>query len=70
VRGHGAAEDPEQEAGSDEDQLDDGNVLEQHRVEERYAQVAGHRRGQQRHLAQHPDGEGGRAAERRDGKRM
>jgi hypothetical protein len=48
VRGGGAAQHAEQEAGRHEQQLEHGDLLELPRVTEGQAQVGGHRRGEQR----------------------
>ena len=63
MRGGGAAQHAEQEAGRHEQQLEHRDVLELPRVTERQAQVGGHRGGEQRLGDEQPRGQAGQGAE-------
>jgi hypothetical protein len=63
VRGGGAAQHAEQEAGRHEQQLKHRNMLQLPRVEKRQDQVRGHRRGEQRLGDEQARGQAGQGAE-------
>jgi hypothetical protein len=70
VRGGGAAQHAEQEAGRHEQQLEHRDVLELPRVTEGQAQVGGHRRGEQRLRDEQARGQPGQGAERAEHDRV
>ena len=63
VRGGGAAQHAEQEAGRHEQQLEHRDLLELPRVQEGQGQVGGHRRGEQRLRDEQAPGQPGQRAE-------
>jgi hypothetical protein len=70
VRGGGAAQHAEQEAGRHEQQLEHRDVLELPRVTEGQAQVGGHRRGEQRLGDEQARGQPGQGATRAEHDRV
>jgi hypothetical protein len=70
VRGGGAAQHAEQEAGRHEQQLEHRDLLELPRVQEGQAQVGGHRRGEQRLRDEQARGQPGQGAERAEHDRV
>jgi hypothetical protein len=70
VRGGGAAQHAEQEAGRHEQQLEHRDVLELPRVAEGQAQVGGHRGGEQRLCDEQARGQPGQGAERAEHDRV
>jgi len=70
VRGGGAAQHAEQEAGRHAQQLEHRDLLELPRVQEGQAQVGGHRRGEQRLRDEQARGQPGQGAERAEHDRV
>jgi len=70
VRGGGATQHAEQEAGRHDQQLEHRDVLELPRVTEGQAQVGGHRRGEQRLRDERARGQSGQGAERAEHDRV
>jgi hypothetical protein len=70
VRGGGAAQHAEQEAGRHEQQLEHRDLLELPRVQEGQAQVGGYRRGEQRLPDEQARGQPGQGTERAEHDRV
>jgi hypothetical protein len=70
VRGGGAAQHAEQEAGRHAQQLEHRDLFELPRVQEGQAQVGGHRRGEQRLRDEQARGQPGQGAERAEHDRV